>query len=47
MNFNIDAFLSTLPVMLKGKVGIFLVTIIIVLSMYLLGKLSDKNKSDK
>ena len=32
---NYEAFLSTLPIMIKGMAGIFIVTGIIVLSMYL------------
>lgn len=36
---NIDALLDTLPVMAKGMAGIFIVTGVIILSMYLLNKL--------
>lgn len=46
MNFDIEAFLSTLPVMGKGMLGIFLVTGIIILSMYILSKLTGKNDPD-
>lgn len=46
MNFNVDLFLETLPVMGKGMLGIFIVTGIIILSMVILNKIS-KEKKDK
>lgn len=36
---NISAMISTLPVMLKGMAGIFIVTGVIIISMYLLNKI--------
>ncbi len=36
MNFNTEAFMNTLPIMGKGMLGIFIVTGVIILSMYLL-----------
>ena len=42
--FNIERFLSTLPVMLKGMLGIFIVTGIIILTIVLLSKFTKKNK---
>ena len=39
---NIDLFLDTLPIMLKGMVGIFIVTGVIILIMILLNKLTAK-----
>lgn len=39
---NINAFLSTLPIMGKGMVGIFAVTLIIVIAMVLLNKFANK-----
>ena len=48
MNINFDAFLSTLPIMAKGMAGIFIVTIVIILSVVLLGALTKpKNGGDK
>lgn len=42
--FNIERFISTLPVMLKGMVGIFIVTAIIILSIFLLSALTKLKK---
>ena len=39
--FNVKALLETLPIMLKGMAGIFIVTGVIVLCVYLLGKLPE------
>lgn len=39
---NINAFLETLPVMAKGMLGIFAVTIIIVIAMMLLNKFTSE-----
>ncbi len=44
--FNVGAFLKTLPVMLEGLLGIFIVTAIIIVSMVLLNSLT-KDKKDK
>lgn len=41
-NLNTEALLETLPIMGKGMLGIFIVTFVIVLSMLLLNKLSNK-----
>ena len=40
MNFNIDAFLNSLPMMGKGMLGIFVVTIAIILMIALLNKVT-------
>lgn len=40
MNFNIDAFLNSLPMMGKGMLGIFVVTIVIILMIALLNKVT-------
>jgi len=44
MNFHIDvpAFLSTLPIMGKGMLGILLVTGIIIVSVMVVSKLFNK-----
>ena len=39
---NVELFLDTLPIMLKGMVGIFIVTGVIILIMLLLNKLTAK-----
>ena len=39
---NYGAFLQTLPIMGKGRVGIFLVTGVIVLCILILGKTGNK-----
>lgn len=39
---NYDAFLTTLPVMGKGMLGIFVVTVIIIASIKILNKLTNK-----
>lgn len=49
MEINVELFLQTLPIMLKGMVGIFAVTGVIILGIYLLNKLSAvslKKKKD-
>jgi Na+-transporting methylmalonyl-CoA/oxaloacetate decarboxylase gamma subunit len=44
MHWNTEAFLQTLPIMAKGMAGIFLVTAVIILAMYLLVKFTGKDK---
>ena len=47
---NWDNFLVALNVMWKGMIGIFIVTIVIIASIYFMGKYSDmldKTKKDK
>ncbi len=39
---NINEMISTLPIMAKGMLGIFIVTAVIILSMILLNKFSGK-----
>ncbi len=46
MKINVDAFLETLPIMGKGMLGIFLVTLTIVISIMILNKLTSNNKKD-
>ena len=43
---NIQAFLDTIPIMLKGMAGIFVVTVMIIIAMYVLGKIG-KDKGEK
>ncbi|MEG0752033.1 MAG: hypothetical protein RR998_05670 [Oscillospiraceae bacterium] len=45
MTFNLDMLLYTLPFMAKGMLGIFIVTAVLMLIMYLLQKLHDKDGS--
>lgn len=33
---NLDAFLATLPIMLKGMLGVFLVTAVILLAIFII-----------
>ena len=42
---DFDALLVTLPLMVKGMAGVFIVTAVIILSMYLLNKLSGRGKN--
>lgn len=44
MNFNIDAFLKTLPIMGKGMAGIFIITVVIIFVMVILTKLAPGKK---
>lgn len=46
---NVDAFINSLWIMLKGMAGIFIVTAVIVIAMLLLVKLfpDKKDKKDK
>lgn len=46
MKIDFNLFLKTLPVMLKGMIGIFAVTAIIILAMVLLNWLTVSKKSD-
>ena len=43
--FNVKALLDTLPYMLKGMAGIFIVTGVIILYVYLLGKVPGGKES--
>lgn len=47
MEFNIDfnAFWDTLPLMGRGMLGIFTVTIVIIIAMYLFNLFTGNNKS--
>lgn len=47
MMFDIEAFLATLPVMGKGMLGIFIVTAVIIASMYLLRLLTAEKPENK
>ena len=38
MNINVELFLNTIPIMLKGMLGIFIVTGVIILVMIMLNK---------
>ena len=40
MSFNVEYFMNALPIMGKGMLGIFIVTIAIVLVVYLLNSMS-------
>lgn len=44
MHINVEAFLSTLPIMGKGMAGIFIVTGVIILAMILLRAVSDSDQ---
>lgn len=39
---NINAFLATLPFMLKGMLGIFVVTLVIIFCIWALNKVTSK-----
>ncbi len=41
MNLDFDAFLDTLPIMGMGMAGIFIVTIVIILAMVILQKVTQ------
>jgi len=47
MNLNIDAFLNSLPMMGKGMLGIFVVTLVIILMITLLNKLTAPKQSEE
>ena len=42
---NVQAFIDSLWIMLKGMAGIFIVTVVIALAMYLLVKLVPERKN--
>ena len=47
MNLNIDAFLNSLPMMGKGMLGIFVVTLVIILIISLLNKLTTSKQTEE
>ena len=47
MNLNIDAFLNSLPMMGKGMLGIFVVTIVIILMIALLNKVTAAKQAEE
>ena len=47
MNLNFDAFLNSLPMMGKGMLGIFVVTLVIILMISLLNKLTAEKKAEE
>lgn len=47
MNLNIDAFLDSLPLMGKGMLGIFVVTLVIILMISLLNKLTAAKQTEE
>jgi len=44
MSINVQAFLDSLPIMGMGMVGIFIVTVIIIVVVSLLNKITGKFK---
>ena len=47
MNLNFDAFLNSLPMMGKGMLGIFVVTIVIILMISLLNKVTTEKRTEE
>lgn len=47
MELNIERFLSTLPIMLKGMVGIFAVAAVLILSAWVLSKVTAKKPESR
>jgi len=47
MNLNIDAFMNSLPMMGKGMLGIFVVTLVIILMISLLNKLTSQKQTEE
>ena len=47
MNLNIDAFLNSLPMMGKGMLGIFVVTLVIILMISLLNKFTTRKQTEE
>lgn len=46
MQIDFEQFLQTLPIMAKGMLGIFIVTGVIILTIYLLNKFTAKKKEN-
>lgn len=47
MQINVDAFLNSLPIMGKGMLGIFVVTLIIIVGIYIMNAVTKKrDKAD-
>lgn len=47
MNINVDALMNSLPIMGKGMLGIFVVTLVIILSITLLNALTSEKKQSE
>jgi len=47
MSLNIDAFMNSLPLMGKGMLGIFVVTLVIIIMISLLNKLTAPKQTEK
>ena len=47
MSINIPAFVESLRYMLKGMAGIFIVTLLIILAVLILEKVTGKKKQDE
>jgi len=47
MNLNIDAFMNSLPLMGKGMLGIFVVTIVIIIMIALLNKVTSAKRTEE
>jgi hypothetical protein len=44
MELNIELFMQTLPMMGKGMLGIFIVTVVLILGILLMNKLTSGRK---
>lgn len=47
MGINLENFLGSLPIMGKGMLGIFIVTGVIILTVYLLNYFTNKTKKEE
>ncbi len=46
MGINLENFLGSLPIMGKGMLGIFIVTAVIILVVYLLNYFTNRTKNE-
>ena len=47
LNINVDAFLAILPQALLGWAGVFIVTIVVIFSIWLLNRITSRKKDEK
>lgn len=47
MNFDVNAFLAILPQALLGWAGVFLVTFVIILVIWVLNRVTGRKKEDE
>ena len=47
MELNIENFMQTLPIMGKGMLGIFVVTVVLIVGIWAMNRLTSGRKNEK